>query len=1018
MERKESWDRLKDLFDEAVQLEPARRERFVEERCQGDEELRGRLAALLLAHDGAAGFLAAPSGTGDTEAMVSAGGEVPGSLVGPYKLLQRIGEGGFGVVYMAEQQGPIVRKVALKVVKHGMDTEQVVARFEAERQALALMDHPNIAQVFDAGTTGTGRPFFVMELVRGIPITGYCDRQNLSNRARLELFLPVLHAVQHAHQKGVIHRDLKPGNVLVTEHDGRPVPKIIDFGIAKATSMRLTERTLFTEYGQFVGTPEYMSPEQTALSGLDVDTRSDIYSLGVLLYELLTGQKPIEPERLRSLAFLELLRVIREEEPAKPSTRVSRKGEEITQAARHRGLAPTELAHALRGEPDWIVMKALAKDRARRYDTAGAFAADIEHYLRSEPVAAGPPGMAYRAGRFLRRHRIAATVAAVVVVAVLGGSVLAAIGFVRARQAEAVARQEAMRSALDADAMRALISLDGETYLARTLSAIALERRVAARDPRRLAASLASTLYFLGGLAWGDQATAASESVRLELEPEAFQRVFALPAPGDSASLVLLDDMMKYARRLRPDLLVPLLRKSIEWRAARGGDARRLAEDRGQLALALQEQGDRLLAAGRLAEAERLLKESVERWRRIPPGASTAADASLGACELALGRYPEAESLLTRAEAAYDSREHLDRLVELYRRWGKPALARRWAGRMAVDSVRELGPLPVWASMASRDLGYGGVFRGRSIWLFGTTTLAVAGRQLGLDVIPNSWCWSTDRDVRDGVRLVQPADARGLARQFIPFTAEEQARLAADSTLDIGLDPGPLVEDPKHHRGLVVYTKWLGRKHRLGGNAAGSSIAVWSDFDSAVFRPELRPGTAEPTLLFQRGELTPSTGAVVARDTLYLYATRPNFLSNSVFVARVPLARALDREAWRYYCGKGQWTTDAVRAIEVMLASPHLSVHWNAYLRRYLAITNVALDDGIELRTAPRPEGPWSAPQMIARGAAPRWGGLHNWAALAHPELSRGGGRVEYVSYRHPTNDFNHEIRLMEIVLH
>ena len=316
--------------------------------------------------------------------------EQPGTVIGPYKLLQQIGEGGMGVVFMAEQTEPIQRTVALKIIKPGMDTRQVIARFEAERQAVAMMDHPNIAKVLDAGTTDSGRPYFVMELVKGVPITKYCDEKHLPLRARLELFMQVCQAVQHAHQKGIIHRDIKPNNVLVAEYDNHAVPKVIDFGVAKATAQRLTERTMFTEFGQVLGTMEYMSPEQSKFNQLDIDTRSDIYSLGVLLYELLAGSTPFEGKRLHEAAFDEMLRIIREEEPPKPSTRLS-SIDTLPSVAANRHTEPARLSKDVRGELDWIVMKALEKDRNRRYETASGFAADIERHLHDEPVEAGPP---------------------------------------------------------------------------------------------------------------------------------------------------------------------------------------------------------------------------------------------------------------------------------------------------------------------------------------------------------------------------------------------------------------------------------------------------------------------------------------------------------------------------------------------------------------------------------------------------------------------------------------------------
>lgn len=380
-----------------------------------------------------------PSGTGDSAPTISQeaiiaqvprrGAEALGSRIGPYKLLQQIGEGGMGIVYMAEQEQPVRRRVALKIIKPGMDTAQVVARFEAERQALAIMDHQNIAKVLDVGATDSGLPYFVMELVHGVPMTRYCDEQHLTPQERLQLFIPVCHALQHAHQKGIIHRDIKPSNILVTLYDGRPVPKVIDFGVAKAVDQRLTERTMFTQYGSIVGTLEYMSPEQAEMSGLGVDTRSDIYSLGVLLYELLTGTTPLSSKRLREVAFTEMLRLIKEEEPPRPSTRLSSSGDSLSAIAAQRKVEPARLSRMVRGELDWIVMKALEKDRSRRYETAYGLARDIERYLADEPVEACPPSAAYRLSKFARRYKrvlaVAAAFAALLVIAAVVSTWLA-----------------------------------------------------------------------------------------------------------------------------------------------------------------------------------------------------------------------------------------------------------------------------------------------------------------------------------------------------------------------------------------------------------------------------------------------------------------------------------------------------------------------------------------------------------------------------------------------------------------
>jgi serine/threonine protein kinase len=391
---------------------------YLSEACAGNEELRRRVERLLEAHPKVGGFLEEPAAVAAAtqppaeevaqEAITLAPRlitEGPGSQIGPYKLLQQIGEGGMGAVYMAEQEKPVRRRVALKIIKPGMDSGVVVARFEAERQALAMMDHLNIARVLDAGTTETGRPYFVMELVHGVSLTRYCDENKLTPRERLELLIPVCQAIQHAHQKGVIHRDIKPSNVLVTLYDGKPVPKVIDFGVAKTIEQRLTERTMFTQYGAVIGTLEYMSPEQAEMSGLGVDTRSDIYSLGVLAYELLTGTTSLERKQVRELAYAELLRMIKEDEPPRPSTRLSRSGEALATISAQRRMEPAQLGKLVRGELDWIVMKCLEKDRTRRYETASALARDLQHYLNDEAVEACPPSTAYKLRKFARKYR-------------------------------------------------------------------------------------------------------------------------------------------------------------------------------------------------------------------------------------------------------------------------------------------------------------------------------------------------------------------------------------------------------------------------------------------------------------------------------------------------------------------------------------------------------------------------------------------------------------------------------------
>ena len=460
------------LFEAALGIEAAgEREKFLAESCANDMELRSQIEELLAAHAKSDRFFspAVADFIKETTAPLTAAfegvdGEQMGARIGRYKILQELGEGGCGKVYLAEQEEPVRRRVALKVIKSGMDTKSVITRFEAERQALALMDHPNIAKVLDAGATENGRPFFVMEYVHGVRITNYCDENNLDTPQRLSLFIQVCHALQHAHQKGVVHRDIKPSNILVSVNNDTPMPKVIDFGIAKATEGKLTDNTIFTSYGQFIGTPAYMSPEQMEMIGLDVDTRSDIYSLGVLLYELLTGCTPFDQKKLLNSGFEEMRRTLREDEPQRPSTRLtSLTNAELTTTAHRRHVEPPKLISSMRGDLDWIVMKALEKDRARRYATANGLAMDVQRYLNNEPIIARPPSQLYRLQKLIRRNKVVFASGTVVAATLIAGLGVSTHLYLREREALKVQerlRQDADQSRQESDRERA-----NETHL-------------------------------------------------------------------------------------------------------------------------------------------------------------------------------------------------------------------------------------------------------------------------------------------------------------------------------------------------------------------------------------------------------------------------------------------------------------------------------------------------------------------------------------------------------------------------
>jgi serine/threonine protein kinase/tetratricopeptide (TPR) repeat protein len=689
------------LFHLALGKPAGERTAFLADACGDDEKLRRRLEALLSAHDHPGSFLEAPAvnslasdtqtgpltdgrgpaAPGDGASPPRPAGEGPGSQVGPYTLLRPIGEGGMGTVFLAEQARPVRRQVALKVIKPGLDSRQVIARFEQERQALALMDHPNIAKVLDAGTTESGRPFFVMELVPGTPLTDYCDEARLSVRERLRLFVPVCRAVQHAHQKGVIHRDLKPSNVLVAPYDGRPVPKVIDFGVAKAAGASLAERTLHTEFGSVVGTLEYMSPEQADLSRLDIDTRSDVYALGVLLYELLTGTTPLDRGRLRQGGLLGLLRAIREEEPPPPSARLGA-APGLPSAAWRRGQELRRLSGLVRGELDWIVMKCLEKDRDRRYESAEALARDVERHLRDEPVQAGPPSATYRLRKYVRRHLGAVVAAAFVVMTLVGGALGMTFGLLRAvseRDEKDRARREAVASAAAEKAAR----LTAQKRLEQVNNAgLILSTIIEHLDPdtreipdgplrSQLAQDLGRAAEYLTDDATDDAADVARLRVRLA---EALQ---ALGHPAEARAL-FARSIETFARELGPDDRETLL-------AAH------------HLALAYKDESNP-------AEARSLLEQTARRQAEVlgPDHKDTiSAQSSLAAVYRDLGRLdlavPLQEQCQARARAAL-GKDHsltlsaLHQLAATYSDAGRPDEALRLFEEVLEKTRARYGP--------------------------------------------------------------------------------------------------------------------------------------------------------------------------------------------------------------------------------------------------------------------------------------------------------------------------------------
>ena len=632
------WERIKAVFEAALMAPAEDRPVVIDRECGGDLELRREVESLLEARTRAIVRTAGAAHAMAETVTMSSPDEQPGAFVGRYKLLQAIGEGGFGIVWLAEQREPVKRCVALKVIKLGMDTRQVTARFEAERQALAMMDHPNIAKVFDAGATDTGRPFFVMEYIKGVPMCEYCNAEQLDTRARLELFAGVCNAIQHAHMKGIIHRDIKPSNVLVTMHDGVPVPKVIDFGIAKATGSELTARTLFTEHRQLLGTPAYMSPEQAEMSGLDIDTRSDIYSLGVLLYELLTGAPPFDSASLLQAGFAEMLRIIREVEPPKPSTRLGSEGATTTKAGRQRQAGdPRRLGLILRGDLDWIVMKCLEKDRTRRYETASGLAGDIRRHLCNEPVTAGPPHASYRLRKFVRRNRGKVAAASIVVGTLVLGVVGTTAGMVwaldeRDKAQHAAESEAAARTAADtAKAEEAKARKHAETISAFVTAALnASDAKNAGAD-----GGIAQAAHDMTVLAAMENAVKDIDSGRFKDDPQTEAEL------RYTIGRILMNNGQYDKAR-------PLLERPLEIRE------KLLPADSPWVADCLNELGLLCYNQRRYEEAEGFYARAIA----IHEKTGDAGNVNLASCldNLAVvysttGRHPEAESLVVRAIA-------------------------------------------------------------------------------------------------------------------------------------------------------------------------------------------------------------------------------------------------------------------------------------------------------------------------------------------------------------------------------